>query len=54
MAKQKIRFNYFEPQLIIENNDLVKWDMKKFLDTILNNKKTFDASVFLGDEISDL
>lgn len=54
MAKQKIRFNYFEPQLIIENNDLVKWDMKTFLDTILNNKKTFDASVFLGDEISDL
>lgn len=54
MAKQKIRFNYLEPQLVIENDELVKWDMKKFLETILNNKKAFDASVFLGDEVSDL
>lgn len=54
MAKQKVRFNYFEPQLIIENNDLVKWDMRKFLETILNNKRAFDASEFLGDEVSDL
>ncbi|MDT2612788.1 DUF6731 family protein [Enterococcus dongliensis] len=54
MAKQKIRFNYFEPQLVIENDELVKWDMKKFLDTILNNKRVFDSSEFLGDEVSDL
>lgn len=54
MAKQKIRFNYFEPQLIVENNELVTWDMKKFLDAILNNKRSFNASVFLGDEVSDL
>ena len=46
MAKQKIRFNYFEPQLIVENNELVTWDMKKFLDAILNNKRSFNASVF--------
>lgn len=54
MAKQKVRFNYFEPQLIIENDDLVKWDMRRFLETILNNKRAFDASMFLGDEVSDL
>ncbi|MGM0168035.1 hypothetical protein IGI39_003047 [Enterococcus sp. AZ135] len=54
MAKQKIRFNYFQPQLVIEGNELVSWDMKKFLDTILNNKRAFDASIFLGDEVSDL
>ncbi|MDT2810168.1 hypothetical protein P7H43_06710 [Enterococcus asini] len=54
MAKQKVRFNYFEPQLVIENNELVKWDMEKFLETIIGNKKSFDASEFLGDEVSDL
>lgn len=54
MAKQKIRFNYFEPELVVEGNELAKWDMKNFLDTILNNKRSFNASVFLGDEISDL
>lgn len=54
MAKQKIRFNYFEPQLVIEEDELVSWDMKNFLDTILNNKRSFNASFFLGDEVSDL
>lgn len=54
MARQKIRFNYFEPQLVVENNDLIIWDMKNFLDTLLNNKRKFNASVILGDEVADL
>lgn len=54
MARQKIRFNYFEPQLVVEDNELILWDMREFLDTLLNNKRKFNASVILGDEIADL
>lgn len=54
MAKQKIRFNYFEPQLVTENGNLRLWDMQEFLETILGNRRAFNASAFLGDEVSDL
>lgn len=54
MAKQKIRFNYFEPMLYINDGRLVLWDMKDFLEFILSNKRAFNAAVFLGDEVSDL
>lgn len=54
MAKQKIRFNYFEPQLVVEGNELIVWDMVRFLETILGNRRAFNAAVILGDEVSDL
>lgn len=57
MAKQKIRFNYFEPKIVFENNNNnkeSKWDMVPFLNYILTHKNSFSGSFSLGDEISDL
>lgn len=54
MARQKIRFNYFEPQLLTADNRVLMWDMREFMETILGNRRAFNASVFLGDEVSDI
>lgn len=53
MARQKVRFNYFVPKL--EGMDgPITWDMKEFLDYIINNRKSFRSYSVIGDEISDL
>ncbi|MCT1180343.1 DUF6731 family protein [Lactococcus lactis] len=54
MARQQIRFNYFEPKLVADNRLEYQWDMKPFLEYILANKKSFSGAFVLGDEISDL
>ncbi|MCM0724325.1 hypothetical protein NB814_00970 [Latilactobacillus curvatus] len=58
-ASKKVRFNYFIPHLIDAQNpmDDIKWNMKDFMDYILNHKKNHEelnTAVPLGDEISDL
>ena len=54
MAKQVIRFNYFHVKLINNQNEMFEWDMRDFIEYIIGNKHSFDPSVILGDEISDL
>lgn len=54
MARQKVRFNYFEPMLLTENDEARLWNMTNFLEYILSNNRSFNAAVVLGDEISDL
>ncbi|EPI18335.1 hypothetical protein D355_00330 [Enterococcus faecium SD1C-2] len=54
MAKQVIRFNYFHVKLINNQNEMFEWDMRGFIEYIIGNKHSFDPSVILGDEISDL
>lgn len=53
MAKQLIRFNYFEPFLVGEE-ETVLWDMKPFLEFLLNNRNGIHGAVVLGDEVSDV
>lgn len=54
MARQLIRFNYFEPKLVAEDEKDAPWDMKPFIEYVLANKKAFSGASVLGDEISDL
>lgn len=54
MAKQSIRFNYFEPKLVGESGEEYLWDMKPFIEYIIGNRNAFNAPVVLGDEIADL
>ena len=54
MAKQVIRFNYFHVKLINNQNEMFEWDMRDFIEYIIGNKHSFDPSVILGDEISEL
>lgn len=56
MTKKKIRFNYFVPKLVnVEETDNIRWNMKDFVEFILNNKHSkLNTAVPLGDEIADL
>lgn len=54
MARQMIRFNYFEPMLVIENDELAIWNMQEFFEFIIANRRAFNPAVFLGDEVADL
>lgn len=53
MTKQRVRFNYFVPELNYENGDKKRWRMTNFLEFLLNHKNEIDSSVILGDEVAD-
>ena len=54
MTKQHVRFNYFVPELNYENGNNFRWNMKDFLEFLLNHKGKIESSVILGDEVADL
>ena len=53
MTKQHVRFNYFVPELNYENGNNFRWNMKDFLEFLLNHKGKIESSVILGDEVAD-
>lgn len=54
MVRQSIRFNYFEPILVAENDEEILWDMRPFIEFIIGNRQAFNPAVPLGDELADL
>lgn len=46
MTKQHVRFNYFVPELNYENGNNFRWNMKDFLEFLLNHKARLKVQSF--------
>lgn len=54
MTKQTLYFNYFAPFVYSSDEDYRKhWNMEKFCEFMLQNRKRIDSSVELGEEVAD-